>query len=178
MPTKYEDKSSERKNNFLSIAREAQEVAATQLQRKVWDGPSKQFVRLNAWLKVIQGYLSKRKSEGEDTTFKYLTLPGKNATDIGLFWRNKLIVKINDQQLNLAIIDREEAENVAINLNNSIGRPLAVSSKEFHSALRNDQLIIEQFPFDVINLDFCNFISSKQPDSINTSKHNQETINL
>ncbi len=169
------NKSTERKKEFLSFVTDARNRADADSQRKVWDGPSKHFVRTNAWLNYIDQYLKKRKNEGEDSIPKYLTLPGKNATDIGLFWQNKLILKTNEKYINVAIVDKEEAANVAINLSNSIGSPLAASGKELHRALA-DPLLTNLFPFDVINLDFCNFISSMQPESVATAKHNQDSI--
>lgn len=130
--------------------------AEAEVELAIWDlGPVKQYVRKNGWLKIIKNYLGRRSQEGFDRPWKYLTLPGPNATDIGLLWKHRLVQSTPDGKLNVAICDREHSEKVATNLGR-LGTLLAVSDKWLHQELEDPRSELRnQFPFDVINMDIC-----------------------
>lgn len=76
--------------------------------------------------------------------------------DIGLFRREGIVVQTEDGNLNVAICDKGKGAEIANQLA-KFGGVLAFSDRLLNEELReNSNAIPKQFPFDVINLDFCN----------------------
>ena len=149
-------KSIQRKAELAPEIKELVQQVKTQADNEIWDNdPVKHYVRRFGWLEIIQEYRTRRSGHGVNTPLKFLTLPSKNATDIGLLYANGLVAKNNDGKLNVAICDDTYAEMVVSNLS-KVGSLLAYSKKRLHLALRDDESIINQFPFDIINMDLCN----------------------
>jgi len=120
----------------------------------VWDrNPIKQYVRRFGWLAVIQDYVERRQAAGIARPLEYLTIPGPNASDVGFLWKAGLIEKANDGFRNLVICDKENADKAS----KVLGTVRGVSRQSFDIAMRHDELPA-CFPFDVINLDFCNCV--------------------
>jgi hypothetical protein len=137
----------------LPEARARRQIAEATVAQNVWDRePLKQYVRRFGWLEIIQNYQRHRNEAGMAEPLKILTLPGENATDIGLLWSEGVITRDDQGKLNVAICDDSAAEKVVSNLS-KLGSLLAVSGKPLIEALQNEETLIEQFPFDVINLD-------------------------
>ena len=121
-----------------------------------FDGAAKQYVRMYGWLQHIKDFVLRRTEAGVTTPFKYFTLPGPNMTDIGLLWNAGLIEPINGK-VNIAICDREYADQVVIQIGQLGVEFLAYSDLVLHEALKGKKSTLrEHFPFDVINLDLCN----------------------
>jgi hypothetical protein len=149
-------KSEKRKAALAPEIKELVQNAKNQMDNEIWDeDPVKHYVRRFGWLQIVKNYREQRVNDGVETPLKVLTLPSKNATDIGLLFRNGIITKGDHGKLNVAICDDTYAEMVVANLS-KVGSLLAYSKKRLHLALRDDESIISQFPFDVINMDLCN----------------------
>lgn len=118
-----------------------------------WDfHPTKQYVRDEGWLRWIRDYLERREAEGVDDPFKYLTLPGRNALDIGLLYHEELLRYDGEGFPTVAICDNRDAYIVARNL----GHLLAVTKLNLEDVIRReDHPLVIGFPYDIINLDFC-----------------------
>ena len=119
------------------------------------DDPLKQYIRRYGWLEIVREYHARMIQRDVNRGLKILTLPGRNASDVGLFFREGIAYANESQVLNVAICDEANALGVQANLV-KLGRFLAVSNKELLRTLEKDTQFISQFPFDVINLDFCN----------------------
>src|SRR5205807_3052252 len=130
--------------------------AEAEMKIAKWDlDPVKQYVRRNGWLNIIREYTARQHREGVNRLLKFLTLPGPNASDVGLLWRERILQQNDKGQLNVAICDKENAARVATNLG-SLGGPLAYSNRLLHEELRDSNGVFnEHFPFDVVNLDMC-----------------------
>lgn len=117
----------------------------------VWDrDPIKQYVRRFGWLEVIEGYVGRRRDDGVDRPLKYLTLPGPNASDVGLLWRSDFLARTSEGFPTVAICDVEAAEKVQA----SVGRLLGCSNCPFEAAVKwPEGDLCSLFPFDIINLD-------------------------
>jgi hypothetical protein len=140
-----------------SIFQEYEEQAQVAVQQNKFElGPAKQFVRREGWVRVIRGYMRRRVSDGVNRPLKYLTLPGQNASDIGLFWRRGLLQQTEDGRLNVAICDKDYADEVRLNLA-GLGGPLTSTRRLFYDELTDtkNSKLRPHFPFDVINLDIC-----------------------
>jgi hypothetical protein len=147
---------SRREDRKQSLAEDAQrfhQQAQNQVTASVWDrDPIKQYVRRFGWLRIIQDYVERRQKDGVDRPLRYLTIPGSNASDIGLLWRAGLLDRTNDGFPYVAICDETSAEEVMANL----GKLLGYSGRLFHKAVKWPQgELCSLFPFDVINLDLC-----------------------
>lgn len=109
-------------------------------------------------MQIIDDYARKRQAAfgGRDRQpLKYLTLPGANATDIGLLWQAGILEKTLDGKLNVAICDQESADTVVANLN-KLGGLLTYSNRRLNEELRDSKGSLRKFfPFDIINLDTC-----------------------
>lgn len=138
-----------------------------QKQRKYdeaqWDrSPLKQYVRRYGWLQIIEDYIERRRNDGVELPLKFLTLPGANASDIGLWWKAGVLKKREDGTLNVAICDKEYADVVTIYLRD-LGGVLDYSNKPLHEALKAQQgALRKHFPFDVINVDICGSLISRR----------------
>ncbi len=133
--------------------------------------PLKHYVRRNGWGKIIRTYTNKQKALKLGRTWKYLTFPGPNALDIGLLYKSNLLDKTKDGKLSVAICDKENAEKVALHLE-KFGGVLAYSSEELNVALENRKNpLVKEFPFDVINLDFCNSLISPNRGNMQALDH-------
>lgn len=146
-------KREERKSTLERKAQRFREQAERQRTLSVWDlDPKKQYVRRFGWLGVIEDFVERRREAGIDRPLRYLTIPGPNASDIGLLWRAGLLTRTGDGLPYVAICDRSSAEQVVANL----GQLGGYSSAWFREAVRwpNGDLS-PLFPFDVINLDLC-----------------------
>lgn len=148
-----------REERLLAATEDAQRIreeAEGDVKIATWDlDPLKQFVRRNAWLNIIRQYTDRQHRDGVNRPLKFLTLPGPNASDIGLLWRERVLQQNDQGQLNVAICDRENAAKVAANLGN-FGGPLAYSNRLLHVELADPNGVFNQhFPFDVVNLDMC-----------------------
>ena len=110
-------KSKHRKAQFVPEIKRLMQKAEAKVEHKIWDqDPLKQYVRKFGWLTIIQDYYQRRSVEGVADPLKILTLPGENATDIGLFWLEGIIVRNSNGILNVAICDDSSAETVVSNL--------------------------------------------------------------
>ncbi len=117
--------------------------------------PKKQYIRMIGWVKIIKEYLESRKAVGMNDPIKILTLPGRFAMDIGLFYREGIIIKTENGELNVAICDEGKGAEIANKLT-KYGGVLAFSDRLLNDELREiTNPIPRQFPFDVINLDLC-----------------------
>jgi hypothetical protein len=151
-------KREERRQRLEEEARRLREQAERQVTVAVWDrGPLKQYVRRFGWLQIIQDYVERRREAGVDRPLRYLTLPGPNASDIGLLWRAGLLVRTTDGFPYVAICDKDNADIVSRNL----GVLLGVSDRWFYQAV--PQELSGLFPFDVINLDLPGAVITSHP---------------
>ena len=99
--------------------------------------------------------MKRRLEDGVNTPLKYLSIPGPNASDIGLLWNKGILQQNAEGKLNVAICDKQYADEVANNLG-CLGGPLIHSRKVLVNELENLRSPFrEHFPFDVINLDIC-----------------------
>ena len=135
----------------------------------LWDrDPQKQYIRRYGWLEVIQDYIKQRYQAGVKKPIKYLTLPGPNASDIGLLWKAGILATSDEGTIPVAICDRKYAALVVTRLN-KVGRLLAVGSRYLRQELADGGELRDNFPFDVINLDLCNpFILETKKDDFST----------
>jgi hypothetical protein len=127
--------------------------AQVDFQRNKFErGAAKHFVRREC-VRVIQRYIRQRVRDGVNRPLKYLTIPGQNASDIGLFWKRGVLQQNSEGQLNVAICDKSYADEVALNLG-SLGGLLEYSSEDLGVELRTaGGKLRSHFPFDVINMD-------------------------
>src|SRR5437868_2901443 len=110
-------------------AQQLREQAEAQAIVTRWDlDPIKQYIRRRGWLQIIRGYVRRRHQAGINRPLKYLILPGPNASDIGFFWRERMLQQREDGKLNVAICDRDFAERVEVILA-ELGGPLASSNR-------------------------------------------------
>lgn len=118
--------------------------------------PIKQYIRREGWECVLSAFIQKIRACGITRPWKYLTLPGPSAIDIGHLYRRRLLDVTPEGRLSVAICDRNYADKVALRLE-KFGGTLASSEKELQDALGDsNNVLVKEFPFDVINLDFCN----------------------
>jgi len=119
----------------------------------VWDkDPIKQYIRRFGWLEVIKDYMERRRNDGVDRPLKYFTIPGPNASDIGLLAQANILNRTSEGFPYVTICDETSAEQVQANL----GRFQAISSLSFEDAVREPKGdLCPFFPFDIINLDTC-----------------------
>lgn len=145
-----------------------QEIEAAR-EGPLWDrDPQKQYVRRYGWLEIIQDYVTRRRQAGVEKPIKYLTLPGPNASDIGLLWKAGMLSKDDEGTIQAAICDREYAELV-VNRLRRVGNFLAYGNRYLRQELADGGELRDQFPFDVINLDLCNpFILESKKDDLST----------
>lgn len=123
-----------------------------------YEGPEKQFVRREG-LKETQRFIDYRKSLNYSNPIKYFTFPGKNASDIGLLYAEGIISK-EEFSNQVAICDEGNALFLQNEFHRNIGDFLVATTKRLENALSdsNDDLV-KCFPFDVINLDFCDTLT-------------------
>lgn len=150
-----------RKQKLEEEARRIHEQAEHQVTDSVWDrDPIKQYVRRFGWLQVIQDYVERRRKDGVDRPLKYLTIPGPNASDIGLLWRAGFLTRTDDGFPDVAICDKTSAERVVTNLGGLRG----YSKCSFYKAVKQPNGdLCSLFPFDVINLDLCGSVITGAP---------------
>src|SRR5258706_3587761 len=118
--------------------------------------PPKQYIRREGWEKVLATFIQKIRASDVTRPWKYFTLPGENALDIGHLYRKGLLDVNPEGKLSVAICDKLYGNQVALRLQ-KFGGILATSERELHEALGDhNSLLVRQFPFDVINLDFTN----------------------
>jgi hypothetical protein len=143
---------SKRKDRELEIERKRQQLHEQASRKRYFleDDPIKQYVRRFGWLAIIQDYARRRQEDGVNRPLRYLTLPGPAATDVGFFWRERLLEKAGDAWPHLVICDEEHASEAL----KVLGKVHGVSSKPYFEAVKGD--LAPYFPFDVINLDMCN----------------------
>lgn len=146
-------KRSERLQQGRPVARQLREEATA---ASIYDGdPAKQYVREIGWLQVISEYVGRFRAAQTGRSWKYLTLPGEQAADIGLLWRAGLLETSAEGKLNVAICDSKYAAIVSAKIARC-GTLLAASDQPLDEELRSpSSLLANQFPFDVINLDWC-----------------------
>jgi len=123
--------------------------------------PTKQFIRRNAWLQPVRDFLKARAEAGVQDPWKYLTLPGKDALDVGLLYREGLLERHDDGWPTLAICDKKYGSLVVTR----IGRPmLGWARKTIENVLfEPDHAITTNFPYEVINLDYCGALFLEMP---------------
>jgi hypothetical protein len=162
-----------RKEERLASAPEVSELGLG--ASKAYGGPKKQYVREYGWKDVIHEFVKIREAEGLTQPIRYLTLAGANATDIGILYRAGLL-QLHQGKLQVAICDKDNALNIQNSLRTTVGEVLVATTKDLHKALRdeNDDLV-QMFPFDVINCDFCDTALKCIPDD--DSYPNIESIN-
>jgi hypothetical protein len=146
-------KRSDRLQQGRPVARQLRDEATT---AAIYDrDPAKQYVREVGWLQVISEYLNRFRAAQTGRVWKYLTLPGKHAADVGLLWRAGLLEKSDDGKFNVAICDMKNAASVSAKIAPR-GTLLAVSARPLDEELRlPGSSLANEFPFDVINLDWC-----------------------
>jgi len=151
-------KRKERASRFHEEARRLREQAERQVTVSIWDrDPIKQYIRRFGWLQVIQDFIERRREAGVARPLKYLTIPGPNASDIGLLWQAGLLTRTNDGFPYVAICDRTSVEQVVANL----GKLLGYSSQWLHAAVQGPKSeLASLFPFDVINIDISHPVIS------------------
>lgn len=151
-------KRQERDPRFRAERERYREDADRELEAAAWDRcPMKQYVRRYAWLEIVQTYVQRRRASGVDRPLKYLTIPGANASDIGVLWRAGLLLRDDTGFPYVAICDKESAGVVQGNL----GVLLGVSDRWFYQAVHGE--LRELFPFDVINMDLCGAVVTGDP---------------
>jgi hypothetical protein len=144
-----------RKEGSRSRLEEIYRKAEADRQATVFDkDPLKQYIRRYGWLNIVKDYQANMRQQGVERSLKILTLPGENATDIGLFFREGIVFTNEDRIFNVAICDVKFALSVQANVA-GLGSLLAISDKELSQTLERDNHFINLFPFDVVNLDFC-----------------------
>jgi hypothetical protein len=146
-------KKQQREAEFKRERRRQEQIALEQLAAYQWDfHPTKQYVRREGWLRWIQDYVRRREAEGMDEPWTFFTLPGRNALDVGLLYQEGLLPRDDRGFPTVAICDRESATDVVANL----GQLLAWAQDHLQKVIRvPDHEIVQKFPYDVINLDFC-----------------------
>lgn len=115
--------------------------------------PTKQYVRRHGWLQPVESFLSARAEAQVSDSWSYLTLPGKDALDIGLFHARGLLRREGDAWPSLAICDRDFGAYVV----KRIGVPMKGWEQATIEELlfRPDHRLVRNFPYEVINLDYC-----------------------
>jgi len=134
--------------------------------------PLKQFIRQNLWEAYIKK-LGKPK-------IKYLTLLCPYLMDVKYFSRNNYIELKDEQYVGVVgIIDKWEDRFSAI-ISNAPGRPEEIL-KGFppHELIkRKEKKLLDQFFFDVINLDYCNFLFGDKENSQYLSGNLEDIIEI
>ncbi len=119
--------------------------------------PIKQYVRHFGWLQIVQDYVQRRRDDGVNRPLRYLTLPGPNATDVGVLWRAGLLVRTDEGFPDLVICDEKFADEALMVL----GAVDGVSRQSLIYAVKKD--LVPYFPFDVINLDMYGAVVTGSP---------------
>ena len=158
----------ERIRELKEKAQQYHKQAERQTTVSVWDkDPIKQYIRRFGWLEVIKDYMERRRNDGVDRPLKYFTLPGPNASDIGLLAQTNILNRTSEGFPYVTICDETSAEQVQANL----GRFQGVSSLSFHKAVKWPKgELCPFFPFDVINLDFSGALITRGSDRIKALK--------
>lgn len=152
MPGRSKREKRKRRLEEEGVPRRIREQAERQVTVSVWDrDPIKQYVRRFGWLQVIQDYVERRRKDGIDRPLDYLTMPGPNASDIGLLWQSGLLDRNDDGHFSHVVIcDYGRAEEIVTKLKGVRG----CSSRWFHEAVQGPKSDLgPYFPFDVINMD-------------------------
>lgn len=147
-------KKQQREAVFERERRRQEQRALDELAAYGWDfHPTKQYVRREGWVRWIQNYVERRQAEGVNKPWTYLTLPGKNALDIGFLCQKGLLERGGEGfQKTVAICDNRWASWVE----KRIGPLIASSRKSLEKVIWQQQdPLVTNFPYDVINLDFC-----------------------
>ncbi|HBX8276139.1 PP_RS20740 family protein [Klebsiella pneumoniae] len=155
---------------------------------EAWHLPRKQYVRVYQWIFLINRYRAKLLRGC--TTLKYLSLPGDDLLDLRVLHEefcsktkitleflgfNKYPRDINNPRnndVNLSLVEVKEKQYISPTsdiLNNDI----RLISNKTSTAYKETS---ERGPYDVINLDFCDSIFSKQSESHNTHALLREII--
>lgn len=139
---------------------EAEEKALVGYQKWEFDA-TKQFIRRYGWLEPVRDFLKSRAEAGVRDPWSYLTLPGKDALDVGLLYREKLLERHDGGWPTLAICDKKYGSLVV----NRIGQPmLGWARKTIENVVfEPDHLITTNFPYEVINLDYCGPLFLEMP---------------
>lgn len=140
---------------------------------KPWHNPRKQLVRKEQWVYFTSYYLKAMLSER--TTLKYFSLPGDDLLDVRVFHDeicepNK--VKLNFVGFNDHTSDPEREQDANLSLTEVRAMPFIAKESVYHE---NNVLHVGVFKslaysrmkdhgdYDVINLDFCDSITSCEP---------------
>jgi hypothetical protein len=168
---KVERKGKEKRQEILDQGRAdaEREKAQEETQYEQWEtGAKKQYVRDIGWLEKIAAYCQKRTQEGVPGQIKYLTLPGRSAMDIGLLRRAGYLPPNSEGRLNAVICDEGQASDIANRLK-KFGGVIEFSDRRLIDELRvGTNPIPKQFPFDVVNLDFCNSLVVSRQENLQT----------
>lgn len=161
-------KRDERKPELKEKAQQYHKQAERQITVAVWDkDPIKQYIRRFGWLDVIKDYMERRRNDGVDRPLKYFTIPGPNASDIGLLAQTNILIRTSEGFPYVTICDETSAEQVQANL----GRFQGVSSRSFHKAVKWPKgELCPFFPFDVINLDLSGALITRGSNRIKALK--------
>ena len=124
--------------------------------------PKKHYVRLNGWLPVFERY---RKLTSNRV--RYLTLCAKEAIDVRYFAQKGVLVRNEERNEYpfLTFVESDE-EDYAI-IAETLGRTMLGVHAKLEDVLLNDthdqhRDLLESFPYDIINLDFCGEIMPKK----------------
>lgn len=150
MPSREEVRSSEARDRRPQFQEEAEALRGYQR----WEfHPTKQYVRRYGWLEPVRRFLISRAESGVTDQWKYLTLPGKDALDVGFLHKEDLLHRRGNTWPSLAICDKQFAPQVV----SRIGQPMMGSARAaIESVIRDpNHPIAVNFPYAVINLDLC-----------------------
>jgi hypothetical protein len=113
--------------------------------------PLKQFIRENLWEKYVKK-LNKK-------PIKYFTFYAPTIMDIKHFCKRGYVKFEDNVYKDVASITNNEEEGYAAIISEGAGRPEILRIGEAHKLISTrDREFISKFPFDVINLDYCNYI--------------------
>ncbi len=157
---------------------------------EAWHLPRKQFVRIKQWVDLIER--NKRKILADREQINYLSLPGDDLLDLRVIY-DKFCVKNNvmfqflgfnkypreakhprTNDINLSLVEVKEKKLIVQKskvINNDINQIGNARSSAYMAAK-------EYGPYDVINLDFCDSIFSKQSTSMDTHRLLYEIVYL
>ena len=113
----------------------------------------KHFVRLTGWITYADSRLNQKKSKHGNSVrgLKYFTLCGSDVIDIFHLYSHGLLYY--DGRSFPDVVFCENKEEAFADASRRLGRTHGFQA-QFESCIRNNQNFQNQFPFDLVNLDF------------------------
>lgn len=164
----------------ISLPPEAPGPAApAPLEFQPWHKPRKQYVRVNQWMRYIQGIVRKLQ-QGEafadGDPLRYLTLPGPDLLDIRMLADYCATQDIRLKYTGFCYADNSEEQRLRQNVSEfslTHKQAIATNSKVVRQRLqeistRNSEASLELEkggPFDVINIDACDPLAVGEADA-------------